>query len=70
MKTIKNEHIEGEITEKKSKFIANIFYVQSIEEAEEKIKIIKRKYHDARHNCFAYSISKKDEIITKSSDDR
>jgi uncharacterized YigZ family protein len=69
MKTIKQEHIEGEITEKKSKFIANIFYVQSAEEAETKIKMIKKKYHDARHNCYAYSIFQKDEIITKSSDD-
>lgn len=69
MKTIKQEHIEGEITEKKSKFIANIFYVQSAEEAETKIKMIKKKYHDARHNCYAYSIFQKDEVITKSSDD-
>ena len=69
MKTIKQEHIEGEITEKKSKFIANIFYVQSVEEAEEKIKMIKKKYHDARHNCYAYSISQKSEVITKASDD-
>ena len=69
MKTIKQEHIEAEITEKKSKFIANIFYVQSQEEAENKIKEIRKKYYDARHNCFAYSVTLKDETITKSSDD-
>lgn len=69
MKTIRQEYVEGEITEKKSKFIANIFYIQSVEEAENKIKMIKRKCHDARHNCYAYSIFQKDEIITKSSDD-
>ena len=69
MKTIKQEHIEAEITEKKSKFIANVFYVRTQEEAEEKIKEIRKKYYDARHNTFAYSITLKDKIITKSSDD-
>ena len=38
-KTIK-EDTNAEIVEKKSKFIANIFYIESQEEAEEKIKII------------------------------
>lgn len=69
MKTIKQEHVQAEIVEKKSKFISNIFYVQTIQEVEEKIKMIKRQYHDARHNCYAYSILEKDEIITKASDD-
>ena len=39
-KTISNDS-EAEIIEKKSKFIANIFYVETREEAEEKIKEIK-----------------------------
>ena len=42
--------------EKKSKFIANIIYVETTDEAEEYIKQIKKKYHDAKHNCFAYAI--------------
>ena len=45
----KNETTE--IIEKKSKFIANIFYIDSIEEAEEIIKNTKKKYYDAKHNC-------------------
>ena len=69
MKVIKQEYIEAEITEKKSKFIANVFYVRSVEQAEEKIKEIRKKYYDARHNCFAFSISTNGETITKSSDD-
>lgn len=68
LKTIKG-NTSSEIVEKKSKFIANLFYVQSQEEAEEKIKQIKRKYHDARHNCYAYSIMTKEGIINKMSDD-
>ena len=67
-KTISNDS-EAEIIEKKSKFIANIFYVETQEEAEEKIKEIKKKYFDARHNCFAYSIFTKDRIIERFSDD-
>ena len=58
-----------EITEKKSKFIANLFGVQSKEEAEDIIKDIKKKYHDARHNCIAYRVLEDDNIIEKSSDD-
>ena len=46
----------AEIVEKKSRFIANLFYVESIEEAENYIKQIKKKHNDARHNCFAYAI--------------
>ena len=30
--------------------------MESVEEAEEYIKMIKKKYHDAKHNCFAYAI--------------
>ena len=36
-KTIENDG-EADITEKKSKFIANVFYIKSITEAEEKIR--------------------------------
>jgi putative IMPACT (imprinted ancient) family translation regulator len=54
-KTIK-ESVQAQITQKKSKFIANIFYVESVEEAEAKIKEINKKYFDARHNCYAFSI--------------
>ena len=47
----------GEIVEKKSTFIANIFYVETVEQAEEYIKKIKKQYHDAKHNCFAYIVT-------------
>lgn len=50
------ENTSAKIIEKKSKFIANVFYVESIEEAEQYIKDIKKEYHDAKHNCFAYAI--------------
>lgn len=68
-KTILENTMQAEIVEKKSKFIANIFYVETQEEAEEKIKEVKKQYYDARHNCFAYSIFTKDGIIERFSDD-
>ena len=64
---LKNE--KSEIVEKKSKFIANIFYVENKNEAEKKIKELKKKYYDARHNCIAYRVIENEEIIEKSSDD-
>lgn len=69
-KTIKERSI-AEIVEKKSKFIANIFHIESKEEAEQIISSIKKEYYDARHNCFAYSFydEKSMQIYTRSSDD-
>lgn len=68
-KTIVEECVSDEIVEKKSRFIANLFFVESVEDAEEKIKFMKKKYYDAKHNCFAYIINCNNETIKKSSDD-
>lgn len=67
-KTIE-ENVQAEIVEKKSKFIANIFYIESEEEAEQKIKEIQKKYFDARHNCYAYSVYSKSGKVERFSDD-
>lgn len=66
--TIK-ENVTQEIVEKKSKFIANLFYVESKEEAENIIKETRKKYHYARHNCIAYRIIEEGTLLEKSSDD-
>ena len=63
------DNVQTEIVEKKSKFIANLFYVESVEEAENIIKETRKKYYDARHNCIAYRIVEKNKIKEKSSDD-
>lgn len=67
-KTIKYNNSE-EIIEKKSRFIANLIYVENEEEIQNKIKELKKKYYDARHNCYAYRIIKGENIIQRSSDD-
>ena len=58
-----------ELVEKKSKFIANLIYVENKQEAEDRIKEFKKKYHDARHNCYAYRVIENDSVYEKSSDD-
>lgn len=59
---------EGEIVEKKSRFIATIRPVQSEAEASAFIGEMKKKYWDARHNCSAFVIGDKQEI-SRCSDD-
>lgn len=44
----------AEIVEKKSRFIANVFPLGSEEDAAGILEGIKKKYWDARHNCYAY----------------
>lgn len=67
--TIENEET-SEILEKKSKFIANIMHIDKVEEAEAKLEEIRKKYYDARHNCYAYRvIDSNKSIIDRSSDD-
>lgn len=68
-KTILEKNTSAEIIEKKSRFIANLFYVETVQEAEDKIKQIKKKYYDAKHNCYAYITLNKNEIQKKCSDD-
>lgn len=59
---------QGEIIEKKSRFIATVKPVKSEEEAVSFINEIKKKYWDARHNCSAFVIGKRQEL-TRCSDD-
>ena len=59
---------EGEIVEKKSRFIATVRPVQTEEEALAFIEEMKKKYWDARHNCYVYSVGKNREY-TRCSDD-
>lgn len=59
---------EAETVVKKSRFLADVFPVVTEEEALEKLNEVKRKYHDARHNCYAYRIGKKGGIVRYSDD--
>lgn len=46
----------GEIVEKKSRFITEVFPVVSEDEISAHIEKIKKEYWDARHHCWAYVI--------------
>jgi len=59
---------EGELVEKKSRFIATVKPVESEEEAVAFINEMKKKYWDARHNCSAFVIGEHQEL-TRCSDD-
>lgn len=59
---------EGEIVEKKSRFIATVRSVESEEEALSFIEEMRKKYWDARHNCYAWVLGK-DSGNVKASDD-
>ena len=58
----------GEITEKKSRFIATIRPVETEEEALAFIDEMRKKYWDARHNCSAYVLGERQEIRRCSDD--
>jgi uncharacterized YigZ family protein len=45
---------EAIFKEKRSKFLAFAFPVENEIEIKEKITFLKKKYHDARHYCYAY----------------
>ena len=58
----------GEIIEKKSRFIADVAPADSEEQAAAFIESVKKKHYDARHHCFAYIIGRNREL-TRCSDD-
>ena len=62
----------SELDVKKSKFIANIIKITDEQDAKEKLNQIRKKYSDARHNCYAYIVydNETKTKIEKSSDDR
>lgn len=59
---------QGELVEKKSRFIATVEKAESEAEASAFIEEIKKKYWDASHNCSAFVIGDKAQI-TRCSDD-
>ena len=45
---------ESEFEEKRSRFLSHLFRVETEEEARGRIEAMKKKYYDARHNCWCY----------------
>jgi uncharacterized YigZ family protein len=59
---------EGQISEKRSKFIAFAHPVQSPEEVKILVDACRKDYYDARHVCWAYTIGPQQELF-RSNDD-
>lgn len=59
---------EGEMIEKKSRFIATVRLVENEQEALDFIEEMRKKYWNATHNCFAYVIGENREMLRCSDD--
>ena len=45
---------EAELTEKRSRFIGQVWRVETEAEARVHLEEVRKKYHDARHHCWCY----------------
>lgn len=61
------EDAESEFVEKRSRFISHLWRVETEAEARARIEEMKKKYYDARHNCWCYIL--KEGNIVRYSDD-
>lgn len=59
---------EGFYKEKGSKFLAFAYPVNSEGEIKEKLEILQKEFHDARHHCYAYIIGLKDQSYRANDD--
>lgn len=59
---------EGLFKEKGSKFIAQVFHVETEEDCKEVLQSVKKTFHDARHHCYAYRLNPENEE-SRSNDD-
>lgn len=59
---------EGLYKEKGSKFLSFAFPASNEDEVKEKLEILRKKFHDARHHCYAYVLGKDKEIFRANDD--
>ena len=57
---------ESEFTEKRSRFISQIWRVETEAEARAHLEAVRKRYHDARHHCWCYLL--KDGAVRYSDD--
>lgn len=63
-----NKCSEYEIVIEKSRFITTLIPVKNMKEVNDELALIRKKYFDATHNCYAYILGS-DQAIKKASDD-
>lgn len=59
---------EGLYKEKGSKFLAFAYPVSDAGDVQEMLEELRKKYHDARHHCYAYILGMEDQVY-KANDD-
>ena len=65
-----NKNTEKEIEKiKGSRFIGRLYGIKDRDEAESDLEKIRKMFHDATHNCFAYTAGLGENVYTRSSDD-
>ena len=60
--------VHAEIKIKGSRFISHAFPTNSVADAESIIEQISKKYFDASHNCYAFLIREKGQIVERAND--
>ena len=65
--TLKTES-EGTYKEKGSKFLAFAFPVSSEQEIRDRMMGLKKRFHDARHHCYAYILGP-ERVVFRANDD-
>lgn len=63
---IPTQHSQTELVEKRSRFIGQVWRVESEEDARARIEETRKRYYDARHNCWCYIL--KDGAVRYSDD--
>ena len=66
--TITDKPAEGFYSEKRSKFLAFAFHVTNEEEVKQHVAEFRKKYYDARHVCWAYTLGA-DHALFRANDD-
>lgn len=66
--TVTNNISEGFYSEKRSKFLAFLHHVTTVDEAMDIVKQYRKKYYDARHCCYAYVLGA-DRSVFRANDD-
>ena len=68
-KTIK-ENSQYEIDKiKGSRFIGTLIKISSRDKAEQELEVIRKKYYNATHNCFAYIVGTETDQVSRFGDD-
>lgn len=62
------EEAEGEIVEKKSRFICNLYHVESEDEITAYVEALRKKHYQSRHVCHAAILGEGQEVLKYSDD--